>query len=264
MVTIFDIKRFAVHDGPGIRTTIFLKGCPLRCAWCHNPESQELEPVTVDIMRKVNGKSVPGKKVYGERMEVDRLVETLLRDAHFYEESGGGVTFSGGEPLMQVEGLLQLLEACKMHGIHTCVDTSGYASWEQFERIVPLTDLFLFDLKNMDPELHRKYTGMDNGAILSNADKLLEKGATLIFRIPVIPEINTTTSEVAAMVRFLKERAEKMTEVHLLPYHRIAENKYRRLQMEQDLADVPEPDERMMHQLKEEFKHTGLEVIIGG
>jgi pyruvate formate lyase activating enzyme len=264
MVTIFDIKRFAVHDGPGIRTTIFLKGCPLRCAWCHNPESQELEPVTVDIMRKVNGKSVPGKKVYGERMEVDRLVETLLRDAHFYEESGGGVTFSGGEPLMQVEGLLQLLEACKMHGIHTCVDTSGYASWEQFERIVPLTDLFLFDLKNMDPELHRKYTGMDNGPILSNADKLLEKGATLIFRIPVIPGINTTSTEVTGMVSFLKERAKKMSEVHLLPYHRIAENKYRRLQMEQDLADVPEPDERMMHQLKEEFKHTGLEVIIGG
>ena len=264
MVTIFDIKRFAVHDGPGIRTTIFLKGCPLRCAWCHNPESQELEPVTVDIMRKVNGKSVPGKKVYGERMEVDRLVETLLRDAHFYEESGGGVTFSGGEPLMQVEGLLQLLEACKMHGIHTCVDTSGYASWEQFERIVPLTDLFLFDLKNMDPELHRKYTGMDNGPVFSNADRLLERGATLIFRIPVIPSINTTDSEVTAMVRFLKERAEKMTEVHLLPYHRIAENKYRRLQMTEDLADVAEPDERMMHQLKEEFKHTGLEVIIGG
>jgi pyruvate formate lyase activating enzyme len=264
MLTIFDIKRFAVHDGPGIRTTVFLKGCSLRCQWCHNPESQDREPVTVDIMRKVNGKSVPGKKVYGERMEVDRVVETLMRDMHFYEESGGGVTFSGGEPLMQPEGLVQLLEACKMHGFHTTVDTCGYASWEQFERILPLTDLFLFDLKNMDPELHREYTGMDNGPILSNADKLLEKGATLIFRIPVIPGINTIPSEVAAMVRFLKERAEKMTEVHLLPYHRIAENKYRRLQMEQDLADVPEPDEHMMHQLKEKFKHTGLEVIIGG
>jgi pyruvate formate lyase activating enzyme len=264
MLTIFDIKRFAVHDGPGIRTTVFLKGCPLRCAWCHNPESQEREPVTVDIMRKVNGKSVPGKKVYGERMEVDGLVEILLRDAHFYEESGGGVTFSGGEPLMQAEGLFQLLEACKQHGIHTTVDTSGYANWEQFERMMPLTDLFLFDLKNMDPELHREYTGVDNGAILSNADKLLEKGATLIFRIPVIPGINTIPSEVAAMVHFLKERADKMTEVHLLPYHRIAENKYRRLQMVQDLAHVPEPDEHMMRQLKEEFKHTGLQVIIGG
>ena len=264
MVTIFDIKRFAVHDGPGIRTTVFLKGCPLRCAWCHNPESQEREPVSVDIMRKVNGSSVPGKKVYGEYMEVDRLVEILVRDAHFYEESGGGVTFSGGEPLMQPEGLVQLLEACKMHGFHTCVDTSGYASWEQFERFMPLTDLFLYDLKNMDTELHKQYTGVDNGPILSNADKLLDGGARLIFRIPVIPGVNTTTPEVAAMVGFLKERAEKMTEVHLLPYHRIAENKYQRLKMEQDLAGVVEPDELFMNQFKEEFKHTGLEVIIGG
>lgn len=264
MVTIFDIKRFAVHDGPGIRTTVFLKGCPLRCAWCHNPESQEQEPVTVDIMRKVNGKSVAGKKVYGERMEVDRLVETLLRDSHFYEESGGGVTFSGGEPLMQTESLVRLLEACKIHGLHTTVDTSGYANWEQFERIISLTDLFLFDMKNMDPKLHREYTGVDNGPILSNADKLLERGARIIFRIPVVPGINTSTSEVAGMISFLKERADKMTEVHLLPYHRIAENKYRRLNLEQGLSDVREPDEHMMRQLKEEFKHTGLEVIIGG
>jgi pyruvate formate lyase activating enzyme len=264
LVTIFDIKRFAVHDGPGIRTTVFLKGCPLRCAWCHNPESQEREPVSVDIVRKLNGRSVPGKKVYGERMEVDQVVETLIKDLHFYEESNGGVTFSGGEPLMQPEGLVQLLEACKMHGIHTTVDTSGYASWEQFEKIMPLTDLFLFDLKNMDPELHKEYTGMDNSAILANADMLLKMGARLVFRIPVIPGVNTTDSEVAGMVSFLKERAEKMTEVHLLPYHRIAENKYRNLKMEQDLADVAEPDERMMRYLKEEFKHTGLKVIIGG
>lgn len=264
MVTIFDIKRFAVHDGPGIRTTVFLKGCPLRCAWCHNPESQEREPVSVDIVRKLNGRSVPGKKVYGERMEVDQVVETLIKDLHFYEESNGGVTFSGGEPLMQPEGLVQLLEACKMHGIHTTVDTSGYASWELFEKIMPLTDLFLFDLKNMDPELHKEYTGMDNSAILANADKLLKVGARLVFRIPVIPGVNTTDSEVAGMVSFLKERAERMTEVHLLPYHRIAENKYRNLKMEQDLADVAEPDERMMRHLKEEFEHTGLKVIIGG
>jgi len=264
MVTIFDIKRFAVHDGPGIRTTVFLKGCPLRCAWCHNPESQERELKSVDISRKVDGRSVPGKKVYGERMEVDQLVEKLLRDMPFYEESEGGVTFSGGEPLMQHEGLLQLLEACHTHGLHTCVDTSGYASWEQFEKILPFTDLFLFDLKNMDPELHMKYTGVDNEIILNNAEKLLENGSRLIFRIPVIPGINTSESEVSAFIRFLKERAEKMTEVHLLPYHRIAGNKYRRLHKKQFLADVPEPDQSMMFQLKEEFKQTGLEVIIGG
>jgi len=264
MVTIFDIKRFAVHDGPGIRTTVFLKGCPLRCWWCHNPESQEREPVSVDIMRKVNGKSVPGKKVYGEQMEVDRVVEIVLRDIHFYEESGGGVTFSGGEPLMQPAELEQLLKASKMHGLHTIVDTSGYASWEQFEKIRSLTDLFLFDLKHMDPGFHKEYTGVDNGPILSNADQLLDKGATVIFRIPVIPGVNTIDSEVEGMVRFLKKRAEKMTEVHLLPYHRIARGKYQRLKMEQHLADVAEPDEVLMSHLKEEFKHTGLEVIVGG
>ena len=264
MVTIFDIKRFAVHDGPGIRTTVFLKGCPLRCWWCHNPESQEKEPITVDIMRKVNGSNVPGKKVYGELMEVDRLVEILMRDEHFYEESGGGVTFSGGEPLMQSEGLVRLLRESKRHGFHTTVDTSGYAKKEQFDHILGLTDLFLFDLKNMDPVLHKKYTGVDVGPILSNADFLLENGANMVFRIPVIPGINTSSEELTRMIQFLKERAEQMTEVHLLPYHRIAENKYRRLQMKQSLADVSEPDEQFMRQLKREFEKTGLEVIIGG
>lgn len=264
MVTIFDIKRFAVHDGPGIRTTVFLKGCPMRCWWCHNPESQEREPVSVDIMRKVNGTSVPGKKLYGERVRVEKLMDTLLKDMHFYEESGGGVTFSGGEPLMQAEGLLQLLQACKIHGIHTTVDTCGYASREQFEKILPVTDLLLYDLKHMDPVLHQKHTGVDNGPVLSNAKHLLEMGARVIFRIPVIPGINTTDSEVSAMVRFLSEGADKMSELHLLPYHRIAGNKYRKLHMEQHLVDVDEPDEQLLHQLKEKFQKTGLEVIIGG
>jgi pyruvate formate lyase activating enzyme len=264
MVTIFDIKRFAVHDGPGIRTTVFLKGCPLRCAWCHNPESQECGPVSVDIIRKVNGNSVPGKKVYGEQMEEEKVMEIVIRDIHYYEESGGGVTFSGGEPLMQADSLLQLLEASRLNGLHTTVDTSGYARWEQIERIRQLTDLFLFDLKHMDPELHKTYTGVDNSLILSNADRLLETGASVIFRIPVIPGVNSSAAEVSAMVSYLKERAEKMTEIHLLPYHRIAENKYRRLQKQQQLAGVTEPDEDMIHQLQEKFKSTGLKVILGG
>jgi pyruvate formate lyase activating enzyme len=195
---------------------------------------------------------------------VDQVVEKLIRDMHFYEESGGGVTFSGGEPLMQPEGLAELLEACKMHGIHTSVDTSGYASWEHFERIIPFTDLFLFDLKNMNPELHKKYTGVDNEPIHSNANKLLQNGATLIFRIPVIPGINTSESEVSKMIHFLKERAEKLTEVHLLPYHRIAAKKYLRLQIKQHFTDIVEPDQQMMFKIKEEFMRTGLEVIIGG
>ena len=264
MVTVFDIKRFAVHDGPGIRTTVFLKGCPLRCWWCHNPESQEQEPVTLNIERKLNGRGVPGKKVYGEQMELEQLMEILIRDTHFYEESGGGVTFSGGEPLMQPEGLLELLEACKVQSIHTTVDTCGFARQEHFESILEFTDLFLFDLKNMDPGLHKKYTGVDNGPILSNADFLLKKGASVVFRIPVIPGINTSGEEVSALVNFLKERAAMMTEVHLLPYHRIAENKYRRLQMKFHLEDLAEPDATLMRWLNEEFVKTGLEVITGG
>ncbi len=264
MVTIFDIKRFAVHDGPGIRTTVFLKGCPLRCWWCHNPESQAKEPFTIDIERKVNGKSVPGKKTYGEQIESTDLMDTILRDRHFYEESGGGVTFSGGEPLMQLNELDELLKASKLNGLHTAVDTSGFAKREQFERIVDTTDLFLYDLKHMDPELHKKYTGVDNVLIHANADFLLERGANVIFRIPVIPEVNTSSDEVARMIGFLKERKEHLNEVHLLPYHRIAENKYFRLRMKQPLQKLKEPDQPYMEQLKTEFEKSGLEVVVGG
>lgn len=264
MVTIFDIKRFAVHDGPGIRTTVFLKGCPLRCWWCHNPESQAMEPFTIDIERKVNGKSVAAKKTYGEKMETAALMEIILRDQHFYEESGGGVTFSGGEPMRQIEELLELLEASKQAGLHTTVDTSGFAKRAHFERILPYTDLFLYDLKHMNPELHKKYTEVDNGLIFDNADYLLENKANLIFRIPVIPGVNTSREEIIRMLGFLEERAEYMKEVHLLPYHRIADNKYFRLRMKQELPEVKEPDQSFMEQLKKDFSKSGLEVIIGG
>ena len=264
MLTVFDIKRFAVHDGPGIRTTVFLKGCPLSCWWCHNPESQSIKPVTVNIERKLNGKSVAGKKVYGESMEAEAVLTTLLKDVHFYEESGGGVTFSGGEPLMQAEGLKLLLKGSKQHGLHTTVDTCGYARQEQYEEIMEMTDLFLFDLKHMDPELHKKYTGVDNTLILSNADYLLNAGSNLIFRIPVIPGINTSREEVEGMLSYLEERADRLKEVHLLPYHRIADNKYQRLQMQQQLKDVKKPTEAEMLKLKKKFEQTGLEVIIGG
>ncbi len=264
LITVFDIKRFAVHDGPGIRTTVFLKGCPLRCWWCHNPESQSMQPVTVEIQRKVNGRSVAGKKVYGERMEAEAVLKTILKDLHFYEESGGGVTFSGGEPLMQFEGLKLLLEGSRGRGIHTTVDTAGHAPQEHFKEILALTDLFLFDLKHMDPRLHKEYTGVDNAPILANADYLLNSGARVVFRIPVIPGLNTTPDEIGRMLGFLKERAGLMQELHLLPYHRIAENKYRRLKMEQKLQELKEPGKSGMLNLKKTFEQTGLEVIIGG
>lgn len=263
-VVYFDIKRFAVHDGPGIRTTLFLKGCPLRCWWCHNPESQSPEPFTMTVERKLNGKSIPAPRTYGERAKVDDLMEILLKDQPYYEESEGGVTFSGGEPLMQPEGLLELLIRSKEHGLHTTIDTCGFAPRSVVERILPLTDLFLYDLKNMDPELHRKTTGVDNKLIISNADYLLENGARLIFRIPVVPGINSSEPETGRMIRFLEERKEHLTEVHLLPYHRIADHKYLKMKLKREMPDVAEPGEAFMQEMKSAYGKTGLKVLIGG
>jgi len=261
---IFDIKRFAVHDGPGIRTTVFLKGCPLSCGWCHNPESQSVKPITVDVERKLNGKSIMGKKTYGERIGLGNLLEKIMRDQVFYEESGGGVTFSGGEPLMQIEALEALLIDCKDKGLHTTVDTCGYAKLEHFERILEYCDLFLFDLKNMDSDIHLEHTGVDNDLILSNADYLLEKGARVIFRIPVIPGINTSEDELNRLFSFVDERKEQLEELHLLPYHRIAGNKYARLKLKQRFEDVQEPDQAFMEALSDRFGRTGLKVSVGG
>ncbi len=264
MLTIFDIKRFAVHDGPGIRTTVFLKGCPLRCSWCHNPESQAAEPVSVDIERKLNGHSIKARKTYGEKVEEKELMSRLLRDRSFYEESGGGVSFSGGEPMVQIEGLEALLKSCREEGLHTALDTCGYVRKESFERVVDYTSLFLYDLKNMDVELHRKHTGVDNHLILSNADYLLQRGAKLIFRIPVIPGVNTGEEEMLRFLAYLKERKEQVEELHLLPYHRIAENKYRRLQMKAPPESIREPDQAMMAGLVKRFETTGLKIRVGG
>lgn len=261
---IFDIKRFAVHDGPGIRTTVFLKGCPLACLWCHNPESQSMDLHRVKVEQKLNGKSMYREKTYGADMDVDELLQAVLRDRVFYEESGGGVTFSGGEPLMQTEALLPLLSACKKEGLHITLDTSGQASREDFDRVLKHVDLFLYDLKNMDAGLHRKHTGVDNLRILENADFLLERGASLTFRIPVVPGVNTSDGEREALRIFLEERAAHLEEIHLLPYHRIADHKYRMLGMEPPSREIVEPGEDSLEDWKDYFGQTGLKVCIGG
>ena len=261
---IFDVKRFAVHDGPGIRTTLFLKGCPLRCNWCHNPESQAESPVTLEIERKLNGGSVCRNLTYGENASVEELLDRLARDRIFFEESGGGVTFSGGEPLMQIDALEALLRGCKERGLHTTVDTCGYAPREHFEKILDLTDLFLYDLKIMDPEKHSRHTGVGNERILNNADFLLENGAGIIFRIPVLPGINTSEEELGAFNSFLRERIDMLSEVHLLPYHRIAEHKYKRLNMPLPPENLEEPSPEFLEVLKTKFETTGLKVKIGG
>lgn len=263
-MNIFDIKRFAVHDGPGIRTTVFFKGCPLSCSWCHNPESQSPDSLIVEEERAVNGHLLPGKRIYGEERSVEELMELLLRDMAYYESSEGGVTFSGGEPLMQPEALAGLLKASKAAGMHTCVDTCGHAPWKVLENIMADTDLFLYDLKHMDPRQHKKYTGVSNELVLSNATHLLDEGAEVEFRIPVIPGINTSERELGAMLDFISGLSHAPRALHLLPYHKTAEHKYRKLKISDRLRDVKEPSEEEMQEIRARFMGLGPEVSIGG
>ncbi|MDF1571988.1 MAG: glycyl-radical enzyme activating protein [Bacteroidales bacterium] len=264
MPTIFDIKRFALHDGPGIRTTVFFKGCPLRCRWCHNPESHNTEPEEYPDLRQVDGKEISITRIYGKKVTHAALMEEILKDKVFYLESGGGVTFSGGEPLMQPGALIELLEAAGSEGLHRAVDTSGYAAPETLLQAAAYTDMFLFDLKLMDPEKHKACTGVDNRLILANADRLLQRGAEVIFRIPVVPGINDTVQEMNDFFSFFRQREGQFREVHLLPYHKTGAHKYRRLEKEYDFGDMETPGDEWMQRLREQIESAGVLVTIGG
>ena len=226
--TIFDIQRGSFVDGPGIRTTVFFKGCQMRCAWCHNPEGQTFEP---QILRD---------KVCGQDYTVDELLPILLKDRRFYEVSGG-VTFSGGECMLQIEFLEALLHACREHGIHTAVDTAGDVPFDRFARILPLTDLFLYDIKCADTERHRQYTGVGNERILENLRLLLDTGATVWVRIPIIPTVNDTEEEMRRIKEILAS-CKSPERIELLPYHGMGEHKYRDLGIPPPAFSVPAPD----------------------
>lgn len=264
MPVIFDIKRFALHDGPGIRTTVFFKGCPLNCLWCHNPESQSAEPEEYTINRLIDGKDVALARIYGKEIHHDALMSELLKDKVFYEESGGGVTISGGEPLLQFDELVKLLKTLGKKGIHRAVDTSGQAPKERILKVAEHTDLFLYDLKAMDQELHKKYTGVSNKRILENADTLLDAGARIIFRVPVIPGINDTDKELTSLMNYIVKRNERIEALHLLPYHKIGSDKYRRLQKDFSFGDINEPSDHSMKELKFKMESCGVDVVIGG
>jgi len=263
-MTIFDIKRFALHDGPGIRTTVFLKGCPLRCAWCHNPESHIAEPEEYLENRLIDGKEIKRTRIYGKKVRTSDLFDELIRDRVFFEESGGGVTFSGGEPLMQHEELLQILELLGREKIHRTIDTSGQAPGDVMLNVAGQAELFLYDLKLMDPEKHREYTGVDNSRILENADLLLQHDIEVIFRIPLIPGINDTSEEIDAFRSFFKERAGLFGDVSLLPYHKTGTGKYQRMQKEYVIAALEEPSAQRMQVLRNEFESCGVRTTIGG
>jgi len=260
---IFDIKRFAIHDGPGIRTTVFFRGCPLICWWCHNPEAR------VDCGRDTYRKrsidlTLPASdNVIGPEVRLDTLIEEIARDSIFYDQSHGGVTASGGEPLMQIDFLKGLLAACRSRGIATTVDTSAYAPWDDFERILGLVDLFMVDLKLLDDGQHEKYTGVSNVLILENFQRLVETGARVRARLPMIPGITDTEENINALISFLG-RFDTLELISLLPYNRLGEDKFDRLGIEYGPGALKTrtPDE--MKALADRFQQAGLTVRIGG
>lgn len=247
--TIFDIQRNSYVDGPGIRTTVFFKGCNLRCAWCHNPESQSKEPQMMFYRNKCTGcgkcKEVcpnnlekcdfcgrcelfcphDARKICGREYTVDEVFSQVVKDKSFYKNSGGGVTFSGGECMLQIDFLTEILKACKESGIHTAVDTAGHVPYERFEKILPYTNLFLYDLKCFENDVHKQFTGQGNELILENLKKLLSTDSVIWIRVPIIPTVNDSEEEMRKIKSFFNAYGQP-DRIELLPYHAMGEHKY--------------------------------------
>lgn len=252
---ISDIKRFAVHDGEGIRTTVFFKGCPLKCVWCHNPESISFKPQVAFYENKcigcgeckkerftVEGCLGDARVLYGKEMTIEELLPLLLEDKDFYETSGGGVTLSGGECLCQADFCAELLKALKKEGINTAVDTCGFVSKEAIDKVLPYTDTFLYDIKAIDEDVHIKCTGQSNKIILENLKHIDSLGKKIEIRIPYVPEYNSDQIEkIAWVLRILKN----IKAVKVLPYHNYAGSKYSALNMENTLPKILPTEEEI-------------------
>ncbi|MBE0663827.1 MAG: glycyl-radical enzyme activating protein [Bacteroidales bacterium] len=259
---IFDIRSFSIHDGPGIRQTVFLKGCPLRCAWCHNPESQENITETMTSHKKLGGQTFTRTEEVGKLMSVEGVMQSIEKDIPFFEESGGGVTFSGGEPLMQPEFTTALLTASRKNGIHTALDTCGYAEPEVIDKVLPLTDLFLYDLKLADDEAHKQFTGVSNRPILENLNKISASGKPIIIRIPLIPGI-TDTEENLSGLKYIIEQTQGIQRIDLLPFHAIAKSKYERMGKTCWQQTENGYDQFKAQEIKEYFMNSVQTVTIG-
>jgi pyruvate formate lyase activating enzyme len=309
---IYDIQGFSLQDGPGIRTTVFLKGCPLRCPWCHSPESQQfyaqlcwmsMKCIGIEKCGKClsacsKGAIAPGKwtrhaatqediqfvhidrsicnncgdcigvcypkalSICGMDYTPDELLKRLCKDLPFYENSGGGVTVSGGEPLSQPEFLLQLLKRLRECGIHTALDTSGYGLYEIIERVLPYTNLFLYDLKHMDSEQHRIVTGVPNERILENAAKIAKAGGKMQIRIPVIPDFNDSQESIRETGLFCQSLGKAVTLIQLLPYHNLGVMKYQRIEDNRIVLEAAPPSDEKIRFLREVLESQGLPVTV--
>lgn len=258
---IFDIQKFSVHDGPGIRTIVFLKGCVLRCRWCCNPESQNWEIETM-TQPAPDGKGTV-KKTIGYEITVGEVIQTVLQDRPYYRRSNGGITLSGGESLCQPEFSRALLTACRENGITTAIETTLCAEWSVAESFLPLIDTFLVDIKHMDSAKHKEFTTQPNERILENAKRLAAAGANLVVRVPVIPTFNDTPKELHDIAAFAYETL-GVSQMHILPYHRLGYDKYIGLGRDYPMGSLPSPDKEKMEMLRRVCASTGILCRIGG
>jgi glycyl-radical enzyme activating protein len=299
---IFDIQRFSIHDGPGIRTTVFLKGCPLRCLWCHNPEGISPKPSLSYLPDKCIGcgdcfkvckdgaleKSKPAAlgpkavldrvrctgcgacgpvcdpkalEMVGREVAVEDVLAVVLRDREYYAQSGGGVTISGGDPVFQPEFTEALLKAAKAEGLHTAVETSGFAEWSVFEKWAPLVDLFLYDCKETDPQLHKSFTGQSNEKIRANLRKLHAGGANILLRCPMIPEYNARREHLDGIAALARELP-KLKGVELLPYHRMGRAKLNRFGLYTRMPEsVQPPDKKIVDDWVAQIEKRGVRTV---
>ncbi|MBO5929849.1 MAG: glycyl-radical enzyme activating protein [Clostridia bacterium] len=252
---IFDIQRFSVHDGPGIRTIVFLKGCALRCKWCCNPESQNYAIEEMEIGGK--------KKVVGRDVTVGEVMDIIKSDMPYYRRSGGGLTLSGGESLCQPDFAVALLRAAKENSINTAMESTGFAKFDVIEQYLPYLDLYLMDIKHMNSKKHAQFTSKPNELILDNAKKIAKQAKKLIIRVPVIPTFNDTEEEILEIAEFASELP-NVNELHLLPYHRLGQDKYKGLGRAYELMDLVPPSDEHMQRLLKVAETTGLICQIGG